>query len=92
MNVHSAAKAICVSEDATRVASRIEYQYTDRLVTLFEQIEGIFLKESKASYAYLYMAQALSSGVPPFCFALIETDNFFTNKTTTMPTKRHTCG
>ena len=101
LNAYSAAKAISVSEDATRVVSRVEYDSnTDRLVglvlpvdknfipipnafcaTSFEQIEEIFMKESKASYAYLYMAQALSSGVPPFCLALIGSDNRFTNKT-----------
>ena len=101
LNAYSAAKVICISEDATRVVSRVEYDSnTDRLVgfvlpvdencipvqnafcaSSFERIEEIFMKESKASYAYLYMAQALSSGVPPFCLALIGSDNHFTNKT-----------
>ena len=101
LNAYSAAHVICISEDATRVVSRVEYDpNSDRLVgfvlpvdkncipiqdafcaTSFEQIEEIFMRESKASYAYLYMAQALSSGVPPFCLALIGSDNHFTNKT-----------
>ena len=100
LNAYSAAKVICVSEDATRVVSRIEYDpNTDRLVgfvlpvdkdyipmpnvflaTSFERIEEIFMTESKAMYAYLYMAQALKPGVPPFCLALIGSDNCFTNK------------
>jgi len=37
--------------------------------------------ETKASYTYAYMAQALRPGVLTFCLALIETDNCFTNKT-----------
>ena len=100
LNAYSAAKVICVSEDATRVVSRIEYDpNTDRLVgfvlpvdkdyipmpnvflaTSFERIKEIFMTESKAMYAYLYMAQALKPGVPPFCLALIGSDNCFTNK------------
>jgi len=39
------------------------------------------MTETKASYAYVYMAQALKPGVPTFCLALIGTDNCFTNKT-----------
>ena len=96
---YSAAKH--VSEDATRVVSRIKYDpNTDRLVgfvlpfdkdyipmpnillaTSFERIEEIFMTESKVMYACLYMAQALKPGVPPFCIALIGSDNCFTNKT-----------
>ena len=49
--------------------------------TSFEQTEEIFMKELKASYGYLYIAQVLSSCVPPFCLALIRSDNHFTNKT-----------
>ena len=50
------------------------------LATSFERIKEIFMTESKAMYAYLYMAQALKPGVPPFCLALIGSDNCFTNK------------
>ena len=39
------------------------------------------MTESKASYAYVYMAQAIKLGIPPFCLALIGSDKCFTNKT-----------
>lgn len=50
------------------------------LATSFEAIEKMFTSSIKASNAYLYMAQPMAINVPPFCFALLGTDNHFDTK------------
>ena len=47
------------------------------LATSFAAIENMFKSASVAKYAYVYMAQPLESGAPPFCLACLGTDNKF---------------
>ena len=49
------------------------------VATSFEVIETMFASSSKAFYAYIYMAQHVLN-VPPFCLALLGTDNHFDTK------------
>jgi len=97
LDAYSAPHIISVSEDATRVVSRIDYDgKSDCIVgfvlplgenslpehgyfdaTSFERIEQMFLTSKKSTNAYIYMAQAMSLTVPPFCLAVIGTDNCF---------------
>ena len=48
------------------------------LAVSFSAIEAMFQNNPIAKFAYVYMAQALCSDVPPFCLACIGTDNKFT--------------
>ena len=98
LDAYNAPRVISISEDGTRVLSRIEYdEESDKFIGFvlpvndkyipvndsfcgcasFEDIERIFSTSVKASFAYVYMAQSLSPTVPPFCLALIGTDNHF---------------
>lgn len=45
--------------------------------TSFKEIEQMFSISKKACNAYIYVAQAMSLSVPPFCLALIGSDNCF---------------
>ena len=47
------------------------------LATSFEAMEGYFEKGCIAKYAFVYVAQPLTIGVPAFCLACIGTDNKF---------------
>ena len=47
------------------------------LATSFETMEAHFKTGSIAKYAFVYMAQPLTVGVPAFCLACIGTDNKF---------------
>ena len=47
------------------------------LATSFSGIESMFLNNTVAKYAYVYMAQSLCTDVPPFCLACIGTNNRF---------------
>ena len=100
LDVHNAPKIISMSEVATRIISRIEYDSNRNkivgfvlppdnnslprkdsfIATSFEVIEKRFTSSAKASNAYLYMAQPMTNDVPPFCFALLGTDNHFDAK------------
>ena len=53
---------------------------TSFYATSFADIENMFLNSKKASSAYIYMVQPMSVTVPPFCLALIGTDNCFDAK------------
>ena len=97
LDVYNAPRVISISEDATRVISRVEYDgNSDSIIgfvlplnenalpkkdsfhaTSFEEIEQMFSTSKKASNAYIYVAQAMSLSVPPFCLALIGSDNCF---------------
>ena len=44
----------------------------------FESIEESFKVANVAKYAFVYMAQPLSEGIPAFCLACMGTDNKFT--------------
>lgn len=97
LDAYNAPRIISVSEDATRVVSRIDYDgKSDSIVgfvlplgasslpehgyfdaTSFERIEQMFSTSKKSTNAYVYMAQAMSLTVPPFCLAVIGTDNCF---------------
>ena len=48
------------------------------LAVSFSAIENMFHNTPLAKYAYVYMAQPLYRGVPPFCLACMGTDNKFT--------------
>ena len=48
------------------------------LAVSFSAIENMFSTAPLAKYAYVYMAQPLCQGVPPFCLACMGTDNKFT--------------
>ena len=50
------------------------------LATSFEKIEQFFTNESRATFAYVYMAQPMSPSVPPFCLNIIGTNNHFNAK------------
>jgi len=50
------------------------------LATSFERIEEIFTNENRTKFAYLYMAQPMSSSIPPFCLNVIGTNNQFNAK------------
>ena len=97
LDAYNAPHVISISEDATRVVSRIDYDgNSDSIVgfvlplgddslpehgcfdaTSFERIEEVFSTAKKSTNAYIYMAQAMSLNVPPFCLAVIGTDNCF---------------
>ena len=97
LDAYNAPRMISISEDATRVVSRVEYDgNSDSIVgfvlpisedslpkqnlfsaTTLEEIEQIFASSKKATSAYIYVAQAISLNVPPFCLALIGSDNCF---------------
>jgi len=47
------------------------------LATSFETLETYFKRGSVAKYAFVYMAQPLTVGVPAFCLACMGTDNRF---------------
>ena len=47
------------------------------IATSFKAMEGYFNSASLAKYAFVYVAQPLTKGVPPFCLACIGTDNKF---------------
>ena len=51
------------------------------LATSFEQIEEMFRKEPMSNFAYVYMAQPMAPGVPPFCLNITGTNNRFDTKT-----------
>ena len=100
LDMHNAPRIVSISEDATRVITRVEYDsYSNKIVgfvlplddnslpkinsfvaTSFEVIETMFGSSNKASYAYIYMAQPMVLNVPPFCLALLGTDNHFDAK------------
>ena len=44
----------------------------------FEAMENYFMTERIAKYAFVYMAQPLTSSIPPFCLCCYGTDNSFT--------------
>ena len=48
------------------------------LATSFESIEECFTNAVISKYAFVYMAQPLSSSVAAFCLACFGTDNKFT--------------
>ena len=50
------------------------------LAVSFEAIEEHFRSGTISKYAFLYMAQPISDGVPAFCLCCIGTDNKFCNK------------
>lgn len=97
LKAYNAPRIVSISEDATRVITRIEYDPNSNklvgfvlpldteylpiggsfLATSFDKIEQMFLSTSKASSAYIYVAQPLSPSAPPFCLCLIGTDNRF---------------
>ena len=97
LDSYNAPRIVSISEDATRVITRIEYDSNSNnlvgfvlsldteclpigesfLATSFDGIEQMFSNASKASSAYIYMAQPLSPSTPPFCLCLIGTDNRF---------------
>ena len=58
------------------------------LATSFEKIEHFFINESRATFAYAYMAQAMSPSVPPFCLNIIGTNNQF-NATSVLSRWQH---
>ena len=94
---YNAPRIVSISEDATRVITRIEYDSNSNklvgfvlpldteylpiggsfLATSFDGVEQMFSSASKASSAYIYVAQPLSPSTPPFCLCLIGTDNRF---------------
>ena len=94
---YNAPRIVSISEDATRVITRIEYDSNSNklvgfvlpldteylpiggsfLATSFDGIEQMFSSASKASSAYIYVAQPLSPSTPPFSLCLIGTDNRF---------------
>lgn len=100
LEAYSAERIVSISEDATRVVSRVEYDdSSDKIVgfvlplnnnglprkdcfraTSLADIEQMFLTSNKASSAYVYMVQSMSLNVPPFCLALLGTDNRFDAK------------
>jgi len=104
LEAYNAERIVSISEDATRVVKRAEYDDTsDRIVgfvlpldddglpkkdyfgaTSLDDIEKMFLNSKKASNAYIYMVQAMSPNVPPFCLALVGTDNCFDANTVLM--------
>lgn len=47
------------------------------IATSFETMEKYFENTSLAKYAFVYMVQPLTKGVPPFCLACMGTDNKF---------------
>jgi len=47
------------------------------LATSFEAMEASFKEGSVAKYAFVYMIQPLTIGVPAFCLACIGMDNKF---------------
>ena len=95
LDAYQAPRVISISEDATRIISRIEYDpSSDKLVgfvlpvdknclpltdtflaTSFEQIEKMFMDESRSTFAYVYMAQSMATGVPPFCLNITGINN-----------------
>ena len=97
LDAYKSPRIISISEDATRIICRIEYDAnSDKLVGFvlpvddnflpitesfyaasFEEIEQMFINQHKATYAYIYMAQPMSSSVPPFCLNIIGTNNRF---------------
>ena len=97
LDAYNAPHVISISEDATRVVSRIDYDgNSDSIVgfvlplnekslpehdyfkaTSFERIEQMFTMSRKSTNAYIYMAQAMAFNVPPFCLAVIGTNNCF---------------
>ena len=97
LEAYNAERIVTISEDATRVVTRVEYDDTsDKIVgfvlplddnglpmkdyfgaTSLDDIEQMFRSSKKASNAYIYMVQAMSPNVPPFCLALVGTDNCF---------------
>ena len=90
LDAYQAPRVISISEDATRVVSRVEYDgSSDRIVgfvlplsndslpqqnrftaTTFEDVDEMFKRSKKATSAYIYVAQAMSLNVPPFCLAI----------------------
>jgi len=100
LDAYQAPRVISISEDATRIISRIEYEpTTDKLAgfvlpvdgflpltesfiaTSFEKIEAMFHNEPRSTYAYVYVAQPMAPGVPPFCLNITGTNNRFDAKT-----------
>ena len=93
LDAYNAPRVISISGDATGVVSRIDYDgNSDSIVgfvlplnekslpehdyfkaTSFERIEQMFTMSRKSTNAYIYMAL----NVPPFCLAVIGTDNCF---------------
>ena len=52
----------------------------------------MFRSTPLAKYAYVYMAQPLCQGVPPFCLACMGTDNKFTAQHVMLRWKYILCG
>ena len=51
------------------------------IASSFDSIVESFQIAEKAKYAFVYMAQPLHDGVPPFCLACLSTDNRFSADT-----------
>lgn len=47
------------------------------LATSYESIATYFEQENRSKFAYVYMAQPVLDGSPPFCLACLGTDNRF---------------
>lgn len=95
---HKAPFVVSISEDATRIISRVEYdRESNRMVgfilscddtgmalvdsflaTTFETIEECFKTQQMSKLAYVYVAQCVLPGIPPFCLGCVGINNVFT--------------
>ena len=59
--------------------NEMELPVVDSFLALtFEGIERMFMDNKISNYAYVYMAQPLMDGCPPFCLMIMGTNNKFT--------------
>ena len=94
LDAYQATRIISISEDATRVVSRVEHDgSSDRIVgfvlplsndslpqqntLLPAHLKALMDVSKKVTSIYIYVAQAMSLNVQPFCLALIGSDNCF---------------
>nr|CAI5842637.1 unnamed protein product [Callosobruchus analis] len=68
-------KFIWITEDATRVNSKVEYDINSNKVMGF----SFFKINSKSNYAYVITAQPASFNAPAYCLSIFGTDNKFTS-------------